>query len=64
MQTYFEPIHEAGRALFMRGIKGPLVMLNLLRFREIADYSATPARAMTLAIRSPSNSLILTSTSL
>jgi hypothetical protein len=45
MQTYIEPIHEAGRALFKRGIKGPLVMLNLLRFREIADYSATPALA-------------------
>ena len=26
----------------MRQIKGPVVMLNLLRFREIADYSATP----------------------
>ena len=45
MQTYIEPTHEAGRALFMRGIKGPLVMLNLLRFREVADYSATPALA-------------------
>jgi hypothetical protein len=42
MQTYIEPTHEAGRALFMRGIKGPLVMLNLLRFRQVADYSATP----------------------
>lgn len=45
MQTYIEPTHEAGRALFMRGIKGPLVMLNLLRYREVADYSATPALA-------------------
>ena len=45
MQIYVEPTHEAGRALFMRGIKGPLVMLNLLRFREVADYSATPALA-------------------
>jgi hypothetical protein len=45
MQTYIEPTHEAGRALFMRGIKGPLVMLNLLRFREVADYSAAPALA-------------------
>jgi hypothetical protein len=50
MQTYIEPTHEAGRALFMRGIKGPLVMLNLLRFREIADYSATPALAPDSAI--------------
>ena len=45
MQTCIEPTHDAGRALFMRGIKGPLVMLNLLRFREVADYSATPALA-------------------
>ena len=41
MQTYLEPTREAGRVLFMRGIKGPVVMLNLLRFREIADYAAT-----------------------
>ena len=29
-------------ALLQRGIEGPVVMLNLLRFREVADYSATP----------------------
>ena len=28
--------------LMSRGIKGPVIMLNLLRFREVADYSATP----------------------
>lgn len=39
---YFEPTQAAGRALFMRGIQGPVVMLNLLRFRDEADYSATP----------------------
>lgn len=42
---YLEPTMEAGRALMMRGIKGPIVMLNLLRFREVADYSATPVLA-------------------
>ncbi len=42
---HLEPTMEAGRALMMRGIKGPIVMLNLLRFREMADYSATPALA-------------------
>jgi uncharacterized protein (DUF1330 family) len=36
---------EAGRALFSRGVAGPVVMLNLLRFRDIADYAATPALA-------------------
>jgi hypothetical protein len=40
--TYLEPTQESGRALFMRRIAGPVVMLNLLRFRAVADYSATP----------------------
>ena len=39
---YFEPTHESGRAFVMRGISGKVVMLNLLRFREVADYSASP----------------------
>ena len=26
----------------MRNIKGPVVMLNMLRFREIADYTDYP----------------------
>jgi uncharacterized protein (DUF1330 family) len=39
---YLEPTQEAGRALMLRGIKGEVVMLNLLRFREVADYSANP----------------------
>ncbi len=42
MQTYLEPTQESGRAFFMRGITGPVVMLNLLRYRDIADYAATP----------------------
>ncbi|QNK01476.1 hypothetical protein [Dyella telluris] len=37
-----EPTEAAGRAFVMRGMTGNVVMLNLLRFREIADYSATP----------------------
>lgn len=41
-QRYLEPTQEAGRALMMRGITGEVVMLNLLRFREVADYSANP----------------------
>jgi hypothetical protein len=39
---YLEPTQEAGRAFVMRGISGSIVMLNLLRFRSIADYSASP----------------------
>jgi hypothetical protein len=42
---HIEPTREAGRAFFARGIDGPVVMLNLLRFREIADYGAFPELA-------------------
>src|SRR4051812_34247059 len=42
---HLEPTEEAGRALFQRGIAGPVVMLNLLRFRAVADYSANPELA-------------------
>jgi uncharacterized protein (DUF1330 family) len=43
--SYIEPTQEAGRAFFSRGIEGQVVMLNLLRFRAIADYSASPELA-------------------
>ena len=39
---YLEPTQAAGRALISRRIAGSVLMLNLLRFREIANYSATP----------------------
>jgi len=42
---YLEPTQESGRALVMRRIAGPVVMLNLLRFRALADYSAAPQLA-------------------
>jgi hypothetical protein len=41
-QAYLEPTQEQGRELFSRGIVGSVVMLNLLRFRATADYSAAP----------------------
>lgn len=41
-KAYLEPTQESGRAFFSRQISGSVVMLNLLRFREIADYSAAP----------------------
>ena len=44
-QLYLEPTQESGTALFMRNIQGEVVMLNLLRFRETADYSAHPELA-------------------
>jgi hypothetical protein len=39
---YLEATHAAGRALVMRRIPGEVVMLNLLRFRDVADYSVAP----------------------
>jgi hypothetical protein len=45
MQTYLEPTQDAGRALLMRGIAGEVVMLNLVRLREVADYAANPELA-------------------
>ena len=41
-KSYLEPTQEAGAELFSRKINGEVVMLNLLRFKDIADYSATP----------------------
>jgi uncharacterized protein (DUF1330 family) len=36
---YLNPTDEAAKQLFTKSIKGELVMLNLLRFKNIADYS-------------------------
>ena len=45
MTGHLEPTQEAGREFFRRGIAGPVVMLNLLRFRAVADYAANPELA-------------------
>lgn len=42
MTSYLAPTQDQGRALMMRRLSGPVVMLNLLRFRARADYSAHP----------------------
>jgi hypothetical protein len=42
MTMYLDPTEESVRRLFERNITGPVTMLNLLRFREWADYSAFP----------------------
>lgn len=44
-KQYIDVTQESGKAFVMRGIEGDIVMLNLLRFREIADYSANPELA-------------------
>jgi hypothetical protein len=41
-ECFLEVSQESGAALFGRNITGEVVMLNLLRFRDIADYSANP----------------------
>ena len=41
-ERYLDVSPEAGAALFVRNISGAVTMLNLLRFREVADYSAHP----------------------
>ncbi len=38
-QRYIEPTQESGAELFSRKIEGEMMMLNMLRFREVADYS-------------------------
>jgi hypothetical protein len=42
MKPYLQPTEEAGRALAQRAPRGPVVMLNRLGFRKLADYSAHP----------------------
>ena len=44
-RTYLEPSGAAASAFFSRPPPGSVVMLNLLRFREVADYSASPELA-------------------
>ena len=41
-KRYLEVSQEAGAALFARNITGEIIMLNLLRFRDVANYSANP----------------------
>jgi hypothetical protein len=45
MTVYLEATQSSGRELIVRDIRGEVVMLNLLLFRAVADYSATPKLA-------------------
>ena len=38
-QIYLDPTQQQGRDFFPSGISGSVTMLNLLRFRDVADYS-------------------------
>lgn len=42
MDNYLNPTQESGARLFKKNISGEVVMLNLLRLRDQADYSASP----------------------
>ena len=44
-KSYIDATQESGTALFMRNISAEVVMLNLLRFREVADYADHPELA-------------------
>lgn len=41
-EKYLMPTQEAGLKFVKRQIQGSIVMLNLLRFRDTADYSDSP----------------------
>ncbi|WP_160151862.1 DUF1330 domain-containing protein [Microbulbifer sp. ALW1] len=42
-QGYLEPTDKSSVAMFKRQLKGEVVMLNLLRFQDVADYRNFPA---------------------
>jgi hypothetical protein len=43
--AYLFPTQDAGRRFVMRGHTGPILMLNLIRLRTVADYSSDPELA-------------------
>ena len=47
---YLGPSQAAGRAFVLRGLEGSVVMLNLLRFRDVGDYAAHPELAPEMPI--------------
>ncbi|OTG79845.1 DUF1330 domain-containing protein [Acinetobacter sp. ANC 4558] len=49
-QSYIFPTQDDGIRLFKRQLQGEVIMLNLLRLREIADYSKCPKFAPELPI--------------
>lgn len=40
--NYINPTEQSARELFSQPMQGEVVMLNLLRFKDIADYSQSP----------------------
>lgn len=48
--SYIESTQEAGRQYVQRVLTGPVVMLNLLKFRDFANYSTHPELAPAMPI--------------
>ena len=42
-EVFLDATEESAVAFFSRGISGPITMLNLVCFRDVADYSGNPA---------------------
>lgn len=42
---HIEPTQAAIQSFLARDLQGPVTMLNLLRYREVADYSRSPQLA-------------------
>lgn len=47
---YLDPTKDNGREFLQRNISGQVVMLNLLRFKQVADYFESPNLAQTTPI--------------
>jgi len=41
-KNYINPTDEAAMALFTKGLEGEIVMLNMIKYNEFADYSEHP----------------------
>jgi len=41
-KSYFDATPEAGKAFYLKQPEGSVVMLNLLKFKKVADYSQYP----------------------
>lgn len=45
MAAYLYPGDEAGRDFVMRGLQSPVTMLNLMKLRDVTDYTDYPGLA-------------------
>ena len=44
-ETYIDATEESADSLFSRDLAGPVIMLNMLRFKDVADYTGYPELA-------------------